>query len=192
MTEPIELAAVTADLLACLVPLTGRRLVLVDGRSGSSKTTTAARLAELLDAVVVHTDDVAWHLHPTDWEDELVAGVLDPWRRGESVDYRPPGWIAKGRPGSVVVPPTRILVVEGVGAARASLAAGADLVVWVHSDAAEARRRGVARDVVTEGRSREEAERFWDEWAAHEDPFLAAERPRRAHLIVDGTPSSGG
>lgn len=187
----MDISGLTGPLLESLVPGTGRRLVLVDGRSGSGKTTVAARIAALLGAAVVHTDDVAWHLHPIDWADELAAGVLDPWTRGEPVDYRPPGWLARGRPGSIVVPPTRVLVVEGVGAGRASLAARADLVVWVDSDAAEARRRGIARDVA-DGRTPREAERFWDEWAAHEDPFLAAEHPwARAHLTVNGTPDAG-
>jgi hypothetical protein len=39
--------------------------------------------------VVVHTDDVAWHLDPIAWDHALVDGVLDPWRRGEDVAVRP-------------------------------------------------------------------------------------------------------
>jgi predicted kinase len=36
-----------------------RALVLVDGRSGAGKSTFARRLAQVLDASVVHTDDIA-------------------------------------------------------------------------------------------------------------------------------------
>jgi hypothetical protein len=170
----------------------GRALVLVDGRSGSGKSTFASRLAGMLGAAVVRTDDVAWHLHPTDWAAALAEGVLAPWRRGEAVSYRPPGWVAKGRPGSVEVPACEVLVVEGVGAGRASLAATADLVVWVQSDRDEARRRGLARDVEL-GRTRAEAEAFWDDWMRSEEPFLAEEQPwTRAHLVVTGTPPVDG
>ena len=56
-----------------------------------------------------------------------------------------------------------MLVIEGVGAGRADLAVLADLVVWVQSDSAEARRRGLERDVEL-GRPPEEAEEFWDSW----------------------------
>ena len=60
-----------------------------------------------------------------------------------------------------------MLVLEGVGAGRASLATHADAVVWVQSDRDEARERGLRRDVEL-GRTPEEAERFWDEWMSAE------------------------
>ncbi len=162
-------------------------LILVDGRSGGGKSTFAGRLAGLVDATVVHTDDIAWHHHPIDWAELLVGGVLEPWRRGELVAFRPPAWVTRDRPGAVEAPAGRGLVVEGVGASRAELASHADLAVWVQSDPTEARRRGLARDVVL-GRSPEQAEAFWDEWARSEDPFIAADRPwTRAALIVNGT-----
>ncbi|MCE1178870.1 MAG: hypothetical protein LWW86_07535 [Micrococcales bacterium] len=48
---------------------------------------------------------------------------------------------------------------------------------------------GIERDIVVEGRSRAEAEAFWDERVAVEDPFLARERPwERADLVINGTP----
>jgi hypothetical protein len=171
-----------------LLPDSGRTLILVDGRSGSGKSTVGDRLARLLHGVVVHSDDIAWHLHPVDWAETLADGVLTPWRRGEPVVFRPPGWVAKGRPGAVEVPPCRVLLVEGVGAGRAVLAADGDLVVWVQSDRVEARRRALVRDVEL-GRPREEAEAFWEEWMRSEEPFLASDRPwTRAALIVYGTP----
>ena len=170
-----------------------RRLILVDGRSAGGKTTLAESLAALLGGTVVHTDDVAWHLHPTEWDDELVRGVIAPWRASKCVRFRPPGWIAKGRPGAVEVPASaEVLIVEGVGAGRESLAEQADLVIWVQSDRAEARRRGIVRDIEL-GREPAEAERFWDEWMQSEEPFLATDRPwTRAHLVVNGTASGNG
>lgn len=170
-----------------------RRLILIDGRSAGGKTTLAESLAVLLSGTVVHTDDVAWHLHPTEWDDELVRGVIAPWRAGKCVRFRPPGWIAKGRPGAVEVPASaEVLIVEGVGAGRESLVEQADLVIWVQSDRDEARRRGIARDIEL-GREPAEAEQFWDEWTQSEEPFLAAERPwTRAHLIVNGTATGDG
>jgi hypothetical protein len=171
-----------------LVAAGDHALVLVDGRSGAGKSTFAERLARLLGGALVHTDDVAWHLDPIDWADVLVVGIIGPWRRGEAVSFRPPGWISQGRGGAVDVPPGPILIVEGVGAGRASLAARADLVVWLQSDRDQARRRGIARDEEL-GRSAADAEEFWDEWMRSEEPFLAADQPwTRASLIVNGTP----
>ncbi|MEI2730793.1 MAG: hypothetical protein V9G08_02060 [Dermatophilaceae bacterium] len=165
-----------------------RSLVLVDGRSGAGKTTLAEMLAQALPAALVHTDDVAWQYRPVDWVDALVAGILDPWQAGVAVSYRPPGWVQRGRPGAVCVPAdTDILVVEGVGAARAALAVRAAACVWVQSDRELARHRGIARDIEL-GRTRSQAEDFWGEWSRFEDPHFAADRPwERADLVVDGT-----
>ena len=78
-----------ADLLA----LVGHpSLVLVDGRGGGGKTTFAERLAGLLGASLVHTDDVAWEHSRFGWDDLLREHVLEPWRRGEAVSSgRRPG-----------------------------------------------------------------------------------------------------
>lgn len=174
-------------LLMALLP-GGRGVLLVDGRSGGGKSTFAERAADLLAGVVVHSDDLAWHHDAVGWDGLAVDHVIEPWRRGEEVDYRPPGWVTRGRDGSVRMPAdARVLILEGVGAGRASIAAHADAVVWVQSDRDEARERGLRRDVEL-GRTREEAERFWDEWMAAEEPLLARDRPwERADLVVNAS-----
>jgi|SRR6478735_5912189 len=163
----------------------GRSVLLVDGRSGGGKTTFAERAARLLEGAVVHSDDLAWNHDAVAWDELAVRHVLEPWRRGEAIDFRPPAWVTHGRDGAVTVPEgVRVLVLEGVGAGRASLAAHADAVVWVQSDRLEARERGLRRDVEL-GRTTEEAEQFWDGWMGAEEPFLAADRPwERASLVV--------
>ena len=84
------------------------------------------------------------------------------------------------------------MLVEGVGASRASLADRYDATVWVMSDEDERRRRGVERDVVL-GRTPDEAEEFWDLWESEEHPFLAADRPwERATVVSCGTPGLTG
>ncbi|HSR84212.1 MAG TPA: hypothetical protein VLM11_08535 [Streptosporangiaceae bacterium] len=181
--DDVELGARVRQLL----PAGDRGLILVDGRSGSGKSTFSARLARLLDATVVKTDDIAWRHDPIDWADVLLAGVIAPWKRGDTVAFRPPAWIAHDGPGAVEASPRPVLIVEGVGAGRAYLAERSELVVWVQSDRDQARRRGLARDVEL-GRTPEEAEDFWGIWMRHEEPFLAADRPwTRASLVVNGT-----
>jgi hypothetical protein len=162
--EPFE--QVSDDALVALVG--SPRLVLVDGRSAGGKTTFAGHLAHLLGSAVVHTDDVARDFSRLGWDKKLVDTVLGP-RKGER------------------------LVVEGVGAGRASLAPLADLVVWVQSDRASARTRGIARDASYGTRTVAEAEEFWDHWMAEEEPHLAADPPwERAALVVLGTPQAVG
>lgn len=178
-----------AEVLAALVPPDLPRIpvIAVDGRSASGKTTLSARLAEeALDAAVVHTDDVAWHHGFFDWADLLRQGVLGPVRAGQlPVSYRPPAWRARGRDGAIEVPAScRLLLVEGVGVGRRELSPLFDALVWVQSDAAEARRRGIERD----GGGHAEVA-FWDEWDREELAFLAADRSwERADVVVAGTP----
>lgn len=169
------------------------RIVAVDGRGGGGKSTLAARLgAAVPRSATVHTDDVAWHESYFGWAPLLADGVLQPVRRGEAVSYRPPAWQARGREGVIAVPPgLDLLIVEGVGAGQRALSDLVDAVVWVQSDAREARSRGIARDLAAgvNGDSAQ-ATAFWHEWMAEELPFQARQRPwERACLVVAGTPT---
>lgn len=185
------LARVVEDLLGGLDRVEGRPLVAaVDGRSAGGKSSFAGRLAgHVRGAVVVHTDDVAWWESFFGWDHLLVAGVLEPARRSEEVVFRPPAWDARDRPGAIEVPAgAPLVVVEGVGASRRSLAAYLDAAMWVQSDLTEARRRGIERDGGDEA-----AADFWAEWNRVEIPFLAADRPwERADAVVCGTPEVTG
>ncbi|MCE0534091.1 hypothetical protein LWF15_01035 [Kineosporia rhizophila] len=167
--------------------LTGRRVVAVDGRGGSGKTSLAERLAARTGAVVVHSDDVAWNHARFDWGDLMRDGVLEPFRAGRGVHYQPLGWAPHGREGHLDVPADApMLIIEGIGVSRRSLAPYLDFVVWVQSDPDEARRRGLARDMLQRSDLDEEtAAREWEEWEVEEIPFLADDQPwERADAIV--------
>lgn len=159
-------------------------LVAVDGRSGAGKSTFAARLAAARPgAVVLHTDDIAWHHSFFDWHADLAEHVLRPLRRGEAVDHRPRAWHEKGREGSIRVPAgTPAVVVEGVSASHRRLAGLYDLAIWLETDPGVAHHRVVERDGADELD-------FIAEWDAAEIPFLADDAPwERADLLVSGEP----
>jgi hypothetical protein len=192
--------ATLAELLEVIFEATeapkGRpRVVAVDGRGASGKSTLARRLsAAVSTCTVVSTDDVAWYHSFFDWAELLTTGVLEPARRGERVSYQPPAWRERGRAGAIEVPTgQQLLLVEGVGAGRRDLADLLDAVVWVQSDFDLAEKRGIARDVAQGvNGDADEAARFWHEWMAEELTFLADQRPwERACAIVAGTPPSG-
>jgi hypothetical protein len=163
----------------------GRPLCVgLDGRSASGKSTAARALAEGRRGwVVIHTDDVAWWHSFFDWDDLLLGGILEPARRGEAVAYRPPAWDERGRTGAIEVPAgTRVLLIEGVGASRLSLAAYLDLSVWIHTPLGEIECRERAR--LAAGSVDENLQR---DWMSSEVAFLAADRPwSRAEFIVSG------
>jgi hypothetical protein len=141
------------------------------------------------DAAVVHSDDVAWFHSVFDWDDLMISGVLTPLHAGREIHYQPPAWPGRGRHEYIDVPAgRRTVLIEGVGVSRPSLRPWLDVSIWVQSDFAEARRRGLDRDMAG-GLSPADAVREWEEWEREEIPFLQADRPwDRADFIV-GTAS---
>ena len=163
-------------------------VVPVDGHSSSGKSTLAPRLAAALDdagarSAVLHTDDLAWHLGVFAWDAPLRDGVLPVVAAGRALDYRPPGWVARGREGSVRLPAgLDVLVVEGVGASQPSVADLLDAVVWVETD--EPTR--LARDVVRVAAG-EIGEADYASWMAEENAYVTRTRPwERAGFVVHG------
>jgi hypothetical protein len=161
----------------------GRTLVVgVDGHSGSGKTTLALGLAAQDRGIaLVHTDDLAWHHSFFDWGQQLIDHLLAPLRRGDAtIFYRPPAWIARGRPGAISVPADAAAVlVEGVGSCRREVRSFLDATVWVHARPDVARRRVIAKGIGTE--------ELIDDWMTQENAFLAEQRPwESADLLVAG------
>lgn len=182
------------ELLASRVgAVRGRpRIVAVDGRSASGKSTLASRLHRAVPrSAVVTTDDLAWHEPLYAWGDLLADGVLRPLREGRALAYRPPQWGVRGREGAIEVPAgLDLVVVEGTGASHREHAGLVDATVWVQADFAEAERRGVARDITSGvNGGPEEATAFWHAWMAEELRFFERQRTwERADVVVNGTP----
>lgn len=161
-------------------------IVAIDGRGGAGKSTLAQRLrAHVPRSAVVHTDDVAWHHSFFDWAGVLAEHVVEPLRRGKAVDFRPPPWAQRDRPGSITVPAGLDTVwVEGTGVLRTQLAPLLDASVWVQVDREEAGRRLVDRD----GEAPEQL-RHVEKWLREEHPFLLRERPwEHASVVLAGSP----
>ncbi len=180
-----------AELLEMLlsgpgVPVARRVVVAIDGRSSSGKTTLAHRLArEAQHAEVVHTDDIAWWHSRFAWMELLLDGIIEPFRAGRPVAFRPLAWEERGREGGIIVPAeTSVLIVEGVGCSRCDVARWFDASVWVQADELVLAERNADRIASGETSSAGVAE-----WMSEELPFLAEDRPwERATTIVAGTP----
>ena len=168
------------------------RIITLDGRGGSGKTTLAARLqGQATASVVVHTDDLAWHEPLFAWGHLLADHVLGPLRQGRAVSYRPPAWEQRGREGAIVVPAgLDLVIVEGNGASQRDHTHLIDATVWVQAAFDEAEQRAIARDIA-EGVNGDPAQAaaFWQTWMTEEVPFFERQRPwERACIVVNGTP----
>lgn len=173
--------------------LEGPRIVAVDGRGASGKTTLAERLArQVSHSAIVHTDDVAWNEPFFAWGDLLRDHILNPLRHGKGVLFSPPAWTQHSRDGAIeIAAGLDLVIVEGVGASQRELNDLIDATVWVQSDFAAAETRGIARDLAQGANGdADETIAFWHEWMNEELQFLADQRPwERACVIVAGTPT---
>lgn len=167
-----------------------RPLILIDGVAGSGKTTLAAKFADILNANLVHSDDVSWCADPIHWDDEMLVGIVNPWLKGNDVAYKPTGWIKENRPGFIDVDSNKALVIEGMGVSRKTLRAIATYSIWVDTEPELARARVVKRDLANgeNGGSIESVTEFANWWDSLLTPlFLEEESWKYVDVIISGS-----
>ncbi|MGW7069759.1 uridine kinase family protein [Streptomyces sp. NPDC054855] len=170
---PTPLSRVAAELLR-LPPSCGPvRLVAVDGHAGSGKSTFADRLAEALGgAPVLRLDDIASHDALFDWTERLRRQVILPLSRGATARYETYDWHARRfGPGTRVLPPAPVILVEGVGAGRRALRPFLARLLWMELPRDEAWGRGRRRDGAVQSD-------FWDGWEPAERRHFAEDPSR--------------
>jgi uridine kinase len=157
-------------------------VIAIDGRSGSGKTSLAARLRSGLHAPVVTLEDLYGG-----WDglergiDLLVSEVLEPLAAGLAARVPKYDWVAGAWATPWVLEPPEVLIVEGVGAGARRAAAYASLLIWVEAAESVRKQRALDRDGPAFGP-------HWDMWAAQEDAILGRERTaERADIVIDGT-----
>lgn len=156
----------------------------IDGPGGAGKTVFAERLARSLGHVpVLHTDDFASWENPVGWWPRLERDVLVPLEQGEPVSFRAYDWQRHRLGERRLLPPSDVVLLEGVSSARRAVAERLSLVVWIETAAPERLTRGIARD----GLARRDQ---WERGMAQEEAHFLLDRAReRADVIVDGAPS---
>jgi uridine kinase len=174
-------AVAIGALLRAAPPRAGEtRIVAIDGRSGSGKTSLALALRAKLDAPVISLE----YLYGG-WDglergiDLLVTEVLAPLAKGHAALVPHYDWIRESWDEPTPLDPPELLIVEGAGAGARRAARYESAVVWLESPSFVRKRRALERDGETFAP-------FWDQWAAQEDAMLDRERtPERADLVVE-------
>ena len=190
------------DLLSTIQALpqsTGPRIVAIDGRGGSGKSTIARNLQAISDEVtIVQMDDLyrpsverqgnALDLPPGssfDWP-RLEREVLHPLRHGRPAAFRRYNWESDTLQEMISVNATGIVLVEGCYSTLPELVSWFDFTIWVECDAATCLERGIARS------GEAEREIWTTEWAPLEDRYIQQQRPMsRAQMVIDTNDDSG-
>lgn len=160
-------------------------IVLIDGRSGSGKTTIGTEVYEAvrlrgIPVRLVHIERIYQGWDGLEAAAEAVAsGIAEPLSQGRSGVWDEWDWERERVIASHTVVFGAPIIVEGVGALHPRSAAAATLRIWVEADDALRQERAIARDGDT-------YRPHWERWAAQEEAFIAQHSPRHlADLIVD-------
>ena len=161
------------------------RLVAVDGRAGSGKSTFARRLSVALGgAPVLPLDDLLGWDDLTEFWPRLEAQALLPLFEGRSARYQARDW--EHDPYGRELGPWKdfpfspLVILEGVGSARKELRSRIAYAIWIETPPPVCLQRGISRDGV-------ERTSLWMDWQEREAAFFEADPvSSHVHLIVDG------
>ncbi|MEV6982902.1 hypothetical protein AB0M95_16795 [Sphaerisporangium sp. NPDC051017] len=159
-------------------------VVALDGPSGAGKTTLGRALAAELDAGLVHMDA----LYPG-WDgllggvERLVEWVLRPLAAGKAARWRRYDWALEAYAEWRELPPSEVVIVEGVGTGALAARPYVSSLIWVEAPPAIRKSRALGRP--------EDGAAYaphWDRWARQEEAYFTADRVRdRADVIIDTT-----
>lgn len=175
MSAPSPVALATAATAVDRLRDLPVALVGIGGHGCAGKTT----LARALGGVAVGTDEF-WDGERFDLE-RLGREVVEPLRAGLTARFASYDWSAGAPAGVREVPPSGIVIVEGVCALHRLFRAAYDLRIWVETPRETRLARAVARD----GSGARET---WETvWLPREEAYVARDRPvEAADLVVPG------
>ena len=170
---------ITDQVIELIETGTPTPIILVDGRTGSGKTTFAAALQNRLFQKgesaprVVHMDDLY-----EGWDglqagvDYLIRQILNPLNRREGASWQEFDWAAGERTGTWrEFRGGTPLIIEGVGALSRVAAAQAAVTIWLEADQTVRQARIAERNAVGDGDGS-----WFAMWSAQEADFYAREK----------------
>ena len=174
-----QLESITDQILELIDSGTPTPIILVDGRTGSGKTTFAAALQNRLFQKgesaprVIHMDDLY-----EGWDglqagvDYLIRQVLSPLGRREGANWQEYDWDAGERAG--VWREFRggtPLIIEGVGSLSRIAAEQADITIWLEAE------QSVRQARIADRKAEGDGDGSWFAmWSAQEADFYAREK----------------
>lgn len=162
--------------------------IAVDGHGGSDKSTFAIKLAKLLDASIIETDDFAGIENLKNCYIPLIAKVFQPIAKGaKTLQIQPiiswDGEQAKPVKNINVKP---IMILEGVASCRKEFEPFLAYKIFIDTKKVTCIARGVKRDQEFTGIKHNDLKPIWQGWQEEELKFYAIDNSNaKADLIID-------
>ena len=153
-------------------------IILIDGKSGVGKTRLAVRMANALDATLVHLDDAypGWN-GLVDGRNAVIDNVLATLAAGLSGRYTAWDWQNDTAGNLVEIALGDVVIIEGCGVSTPQSRELASTVVWVECDEKARLARLLERD---NGSFAE----YSDAWDAQVDAHIAENNPIQTATVV--------
>jgi uridine kinase len=169
--------APVAPIVRALNDLAPNAVVLIDGPSGSGKSSLADALVAAWPGTaqpsLVRLDDIypGWNgLNAA--ASQLTDRVLRPRSEGRPAAWRRWDWVADQPAEWHAVDPGRPLIVEGCGTLARANAGISDLRIWIAADEAVRKRRALTRDGAVFAE-------HWSQWQDEWEAYCGRETPER-------------
>ena len=168
-----------------------RLLITIDGPCASGKTTLAEKLAKILQAQVLHTDDfVIPHAQKTEARlavpggncdiERLMNEVVLPWKEGQEVRYRRYDCRSDKMREEEKLPPACALILEGSYCNLPPIRETADLRIFLNTP------REIREARLKKRESPESLTRFHEKWIPLENAYFEAfSLPDPGCLVID-------
>lgn len=168
------------------------KLIAIDGRGGSGKSSLAAKLLELDPSFqIIHIDSFPATkeenpFHPLGTQtristSRILSSALIPLSRGQEARYTPtPWWIEQPRiEEEIIITPNKTVLVEGCYSLLPEFRDFYDLKIWLECSTTTARERALNRD------GGEKDRQVWEEvYIPNEESYIKIHKPQRVAEVI--------
>jgi len=182
----MNLVAALTDLCASPSKVGKTHIIAIDGPAGAGKTTLAMQISQALSSrfsiEVVHMDDLynGWDGALGENLTELLSKIIVAQKKSQNFLLPHFDWIAHKYSDPRDLKPSQILILEGVGSARAIVRNSATTTIWIEVD----RTIGIERVIARDG---EEIESQMKQWLIDQEIYFTSDKTRESAQFILST-----